>query len=45
MKDALKAFDAGEIVVKFISAIRPFTLEPADSDLAFIQLITPVRTN
>jgi len=45
MKDALKAFDAGEIVVKFISAIRPFTLEPADSDLAFIQLITPVRTS
>lgn len=45
MKAALKAFGEGEIVVKFISAIRPFTLEPTDTETAFVQLITPVRTN
>ncbi|MBP1041340.1 DNA polymerase III subunit beta [Vagococcus sp. BWB3-3] len=45
MKDALKAFGAIDVVVKFISPIRPFTLEPVDSDISFIQLITPVRTN
>ncbi|MGO2267679.1 DNA polymerase III subunit beta [Vagococcus salmoninarum] len=45
MKDALKAFGGIDVVVKFISPIRPFTLEPVDSDISFIQLITPVRTN
>lgn len=45
MKAALKAFDKTDIVIKFISPIRPFTLEPVDADEKFIQLITPVRTN
>lgn len=45
MKNALKAFGAIDVIVKFISPIRPFTLEPVDSDISFIQLITPVRTN
>lgn len=45
MKDALNAFGAMDINVKFISPIRPFILEPAENELQFIQLITPVRTN
>ncbi|MGX6979271.1 DNA polymerase III subunit beta [Vagococcus elongatus] len=45
MKDALKAFGAIDITIKFISALRPFTLEPTDNGLSFIQLITPVRTS
>lgn len=45
MKDALKAFGAVDITIKFISALRPFTLEPTDNELSFIQLITPVRTS
>ncbi len=45
MKNALQAFGDINIVVQFVSPIRPFTLEPTDSDSSFIQLITPVRTN
>ncbi|WP_159723120.1 DNA polymerase III subunit beta [Enterococcus sp. CSURQ0835] len=45
MKDALRAFGDMTITIKFISAIRPFTLEPSVGENAFIQLITPVRTN
>lgn len=45
MKQALKAFGNIDVVIKFISPIRPFTLEPTDSDISFVQLITPVRTN
>lgn len=45
MKAALRAFGDTSITIKFISAIRPFTLEPTGADLDFIQLITPVRTN
>lgn len=45
MKAALRAFGDMGIKVKFISAIRPFTLEPAEEGVQFIQLITPVRTN
>lgn len=45
MKDALRAFGDMNITVKFISAIRPFTLEPTETGVDFIQLITPVRTN
>ncbi|KAF1302644.1 MULTISPECIES: DNA polymerase III subunit beta [Enterococcus] len=45
MKAALRAFGDMSITVKFISAIRPFTLEPTEGEAAFIQLITPVRTN
>ncbi len=45
MKDALRAFGEQEIRVRFISSVRPFTLEPVDEKIDFIQLITPVRTN
>ncbi|OTN74987.1 DNA polymerase III, beta subunit [Enterococcus sp. 8G7_MSG3316] len=45
MKAALRAFGDTSIVIRFISAIRPFTLEPTESKGNFIQLITPVRTN
>ena len=45
MKAALKAFGAIDISIKFLSPIRPFTLEPTDTDISFVQLITPVRTN
>lgn len=45
MKDALRAFGDTTITIKFISPIRPFTLEPSESGMNFIQLITPVRTN
>lgn len=45
MKDALRAFGEMNITIKFISPIRPFTLEPTEADVNFIQLITPVRTN
>lgn len=45
MKAALRAFGDTTINIRFISAIRPFTLEPTEGEAAFIQLITPVRTN
>lgn len=45
MKAALRAFGDTTIAIKFISAIRPFTLEPTEGEANFIQLITPVRTN
>lgn len=45
MKDALRALGDSLITIRFISPIRPFTLEPSEGDKAFIQLITPVRTN
>lgn len=45
MKAALRAFGDTSITVKFISPIRPFTLEPTEAGMEFIQLITPVRTN
>lgn len=45
MKDALRAFGDMSVVIKLISAVRPFTLQPTENDLNFIQLITPVRTN
>ena len=34
-----------DLTISFISAVRPFTLVPADTDEDFMQLITPVRTN
>lgn len=45
MKAALRAFGDMSIAVRFISPIRPFTLEPTEGEASFIQLITPVRTN
>lgn len=43
--EALKAVDSEKVTISFISAVRPFTLVPADTDEDFMQLITPVRTN
>ncbi|KAF1295078.1 DNA polymerase III subunit beta [Enterococcus sp. JM4C] len=45
MKAALRAFGDMNVTVKFISAVRPFTIEPTENSIEFIQLITPVRTN
>ena len=45
MKASLKSFGDIDVVIKFISPIRPFTLQPNNDDVNFIQLITPVRTN
>jgi DNA polymerase-3 subunit beta len=45
MKASLKSFGNIDVVIKFISPIRPFTLQPNDDEVNFIQLITPVRTN
>ncbi|MCQ2569313.1 MAG: DNA polymerase III subunit beta, partial [Limosilactobacillus sp.] len=44
MRDALKSFGTIQVVMAFTSALRPFTLVPADDETNFIQLITPVRT-
>lgn len=45
MIEALKAIESDQVTISFISAVRPFTLVPADDSQHFIQLITPVRTN
>ncbi|MBF8970783.1 MULTISPECIES: DNA polymerase III subunit beta [unclassified Streptococcus] len=44
MIEALKAIKSEEVILSFISPIRPFTLKAAEED-QLIQLITPVRTN
>lgn len=48
LKDSLKSFGSTDVVLRFISAARPFTLVPkeelSDVPFSFIQLITPVRT-
>lgn len=43
--DSLKALDSEKVTIRFISAVRPFTLVPSETEEDFIQLITPVRTN
>ena len=43
--EALKAIDSEQVVIRFISSVRPFTLVPEGNEQGFIQLITPVRTN
>ncbi|MTR54397.1 DNA polymerase III subunit beta [Streptococcus parasanguinis] len=43
--EALKAIDSEQVVIRFISSVRPFTLVPEGNEQWFIQLITPVRTN
>ena len=43
--EALKAIDSEQVVIRFISSVRPFTLVPEGNEPGFIQLITPVRTN
>lgn len=45
MKAALRAFGDTTFKIQFISAIRPFILEPSEGQGEFVQLITPVRTN
>lgn len=43
--EALKAIKQEEVLIRFISPVRPFTLTPVTEEEDFIQLITPVRTN
>lgn len=43
--EALKAVQAEQVNISFISSVRPFTLVPNREGEDFIQLITPVRTN
>lgn len=43
--EALKAIDSEQVVIRFISSVRPFTLVPEGNEQGVIQLITPVRTN
>lgn len=43
--EALKAIDSEQVVIRFISSVRPFTLVQEGNEQGFIQLITPVRTN
>ena len=43
--DALKVIKSPEVRIRFISNVRPFTLQPKEEESSFIQLITPVRTN
>lgn len=43
--EALKAIDSEQVVIRFISSVRPFTLVTEGNEQGFIQLITPVRTN
>ncbi|MEX2785524.1 DNA polymerase III subunit beta [Streptococcus sp. H49] len=43
--EALKALKSEEVLIRFISPVRPFTLTPTDNKEDFVQLITPVRTN
>lgn len=45
MIDALKALNSEKVAISFISAVRPFTLLPGETEEDFTQLITPVRTN
>lgn len=45
MIDALKALNSEKVAISFISAVRPFTLVPSETEEDFTQLITPVRTN
>ena len=43
--DALKVIKEPEVRIRFIYAVRPFTLVPKSDTLDFVQLVTPVRTN
>lgn len=44
LKDALNTFGEGEIKLKLMSTLRPFTIVPSEDTGGFIQLITPIRT-
>ena len=39
--DALKVIKAPEVRIRFISNVRPFTLQPRNEESGFVQLITP----
>jgi len=43
--DALKVLKSPEVQIRFISNVRPFTLQPSIENNDFVQLVTPVRTN
>ncbi|GBG96885.1 DNA polymerase III subunit beta [Lactococcus termiticola] len=43
--DALKVLKSPEVQIRFISNVRPFTLQPSIETNDFVQLVTPVRTN
>lgn len=43
--EALKAIKHEQVLIRFISPVRPFTLTPVTEEEDFVQLITPVRTN
>lgn len=45
LTDALKVIKEPNVRIRFISAVRPFTLIPQEQGTEFIQLVTPVRTN
>jgi DNA polymerase-3 subunit beta len=44
LRDGLEAIDAGDVVLKLISPLRPGLIESAD-DSRFIYLIMPIRLN
>lgn len=45
IKEALRAFDSENVVLKFVSRLRPFTItDPDDQEQRFVHLVTPVRT-
>ncbi|MDF7671696.1 DNA polymerase III subunit beta [Lactobacillus sp. ESL0701] len=44
LRDALKASVTDSVVMEFTQPLRPFTVNPEQTDIDFVQLITPVRT-
>lgn len=44
LRDALRASITDDIIMSFTQALRPFTVNPNQADIKFVQLITPVRT-
>ncbi|WEV51149.1 DNA polymerase III subunit beta [Lactobacillus sp. ESL0731] len=44
LRDALKASVTDSVVMEFTQPLRPFTVNPDQADIEFVQLITPVRT-
>jgi DNA polymerase-3 subunit beta len=44
LRDALRASVTDSVIMNFTQPLRPFTVVPDDDQVAFDQLITPVRT-
>mgnify|MGYP002523772038 CR=1 FL=1 len=44
LRDALRASVTDSVIMNFTQPLRPFTVNPDKDDVAFVQLITPVRT-